>query len=124
MLPEPTFRENEAALADDDFPLWSYPSQDADGRPVDPFHPVPGQYPSDTGFDEVELAHGGNRRSTGSGVTGSSRLQTVLPTQRQLRHGRGNHLGPINRAVPGDGIQPAWGMQRAALPADQCITVV
>jgi len=58
-LDEATFLENEAALADDPFPLAAYPSQDADGRAVDPYNPIEGQYPNGTGFDEAELAHGG-----------------------------------------------------------------
>ena len=126
-LDEVTFGENEAALADDDFPLRSYPSQDVDGRVVDPFHPVPGQYPNDTGFDEAELAHG---------CTVARRV-AALPASRAnrffcLRSASFDTVGAITWGasitprpplVPGDGIQPAWGMRLAALPADQCLTV-
>jgi hypothetical protein len=127
-LGENTFGENAAALADDPFPLFSYPSQDADGRAVDPFHPVPGQYPSDTGFDEAELAHGCT----------IARRVAALPARRAdrffcLRSASfdtvgaitwGTSITPRPPLVPGDGIQPAWGMRLVALPAHQCITVI
>ena len=89
-LDEPTFRENEAALADDPFPLRSYRSQDAHGRAVDPYAPVGGQYPADTGFDKVELAHGGTIARQPSAPT------SFLHPWHRLRHDRRDHLGAVD----------------------------
>ena len=126
-LDEPTFRQNEVAMAGDAFPLLSYPSQDADGRVVDPYWPSERQYPADTGFDHAELAHGGTiaRRVAALPQRRADKLFCVrgvgFDTVGAITWG--TSITPRPPLVPGDGIQPAWGTRLAALPADQCVTV-
>jgi hypothetical protein len=126
-LDEPTFRQNEVAMAGDAFPLRSYPSQDADGRVVDPYWPSEGQYPAGTGFDHAELAHGGTiaRRVAALPQRRADKLFCVrgvgFDTVGAITWG--TSITPRPPLVPGDGIQPAWGTRLAALPVDQCITV-
>ena len=88
---------------------------------------MPGQYPSDTGFDEVELAHGGMvaRRVAALPAHHAYKLFCLRSTSFDtvVAITWGAPIAPRPPLVPGDGIQPAWGMRLAALPADQCITV-
>jgi hypothetical protein len=125
-LDEGTFRANEAAFAEDRFPLRAYPSQDSGGRAVDPYWPTAGQYPLDT-VDHAELAHGGTIARRAAALSRrADKLVCIrgagFDTIGSITWAR-SKITPRPPLVPGDGIQPAWGTRLAALPPDQCFTI-
>jgi pimeloyl-ACP methyl ester carboxylesterase len=121
-----TWEENAPAFATDPFGLSSYPSQDVQGRPIDPYRPVEGQYPLDLGFDETELAHASKvARQVSALPKRADKLICIRGIGFDTTGGItwGKSIAPRRPWVSGDSIQPAWGTRLAGLAADQCISV-
>jgi pimeloyl-ACP methyl ester carboxylesterase len=142
-LDEQTYLANKLALqSDPDFPLNSYPSKDFmnAGQDVDPFSPGPNRYPTDTGFDMIELNHA---------VTTYRKIAAGPPAQyaskffniRGIQSPKGSTpgsiswgllTGPVNphaspvtsgSGCPGDGTLPAWSTRLATLHGNHVVPV-
>jgi hypothetical protein len=127
-MDEQTYNANQAAFANDvPYTLTAYPSTDeTTGYVADPYHPLTQgtkvRYPTDKGFDAVELVNGGQlvkhlsspldsalaemffniRGDDGKSDTVSSTTWNWVPP---------TDPSPIQDAAahaPGDGTQPAW----------------
>ncbi len=140
-LDRATYLANQTALANDpNFPLMSYPSNDAQNpaQPVDPFNPGPQRYPTNTNFQMAELAHAlliyqqlvaplaqyADRFYNIRGVQTSD--QTIGGIGWDVVPGVVPNVSPISDQpppTPGDNTQPAWTARLVSLPPGQCKTV-